>query len=223
LYLQCYYLFFLLKIHVYLIFHHSYALFLGLNLEDIEKEKATGNIITTVYRDDPNINIRAEIYHKSWEEIKKYSILGIGWGNISQVLGTDERGMGLNSSNIFLEVWLGSGILGLIASLFMWGSVFYKSFEFRISNFESIFNDKISNKEIERKNLNNSKLNNSEFNQNSKFKIQNLDSANAWNFFLILSFFAILIPNLFNAGIMLGFLWVWLGIAQIKTASQRNS
>ena len=60
------------------------------------------------------------------------------------------------------------------------------------------------------------KLGNLKFNQNSKFKIQNSDSINAWNLFLILSFFAILIPNLFNAGIMLGFLWIYLAIANMK-------
>jgi len=191
-----------------------------INLEDIEKEKAVGNAVVEIYRDDPNVNARSEIYRKSWEEIKKRPVMGIGWGNISEILGTDERGAGLNSSNIFLEVWLGSGILGLIAFVFVWGSIICRNFEFRISNFESNSNDRISN---EKKEINNSKLSNSKFNQNSKFlprrqagKIQNLNSVNAWNLFLILSFFAILIPNLFNAGIMLGFLWAWLGIARMK-------
>jgi len=191
-----------------------------INLENIEKEKAAGNAVVEIYRNDPNVNARSEIYRKSWEEIKKRPVMGIGWGNISEILGTDERGAGLNSSNIFLEVWLGSGILGLIAFVFVWGSIICRNFEFRISNFESNSNDRISN---EKKEINNSKLSNSKFNQNSKFlprrqagKIQNLNSVNAWNLFLILSFFAILIPNLFNAGIMLGFLWAWLGIARMK-------
>jgi len=142
-----------------------------INLENIEKEKMAGHIITTIYRDDPNVNIRAEIYRKSWEEIKKHTILGIGWGNISQVLGIDERGAGLNSSNIFLEVWLGSGILGLMAFVFVWGNILFTS-----------------------------------------YKLQ----ATSYKLFLVLSLFAIIIPNLFNAGIMLGFLWVWLAVANIK-------
>ena len=158
-----------------------------INLEEIEKEKLAGNIIATVYRGDPNVNIRSEIYHKSWEEIKKHSILGIGRGNISQVLGTDERGAGLNSSNIFLEVWLGSGLLGLTAFLFIVLHIFL----------QSVWN-----------------LWKGIMNQESGIMVFNL--------FILLSFFAILIPNLFNAGIMLGFLWIWLAIAQIKQSNNET-
>ncbi|MCX6765896.1 MAG: O-antigen ligase family protein [Candidatus Moranbacteria bacterium] len=91
-----------------------------INLEDIEKEKSAGNVIKEIYRTDPNVNIRGEIYRKSWQEIKKHPIFGIGWGNIGAVLGSDERRIALNSSNIFLEVWLGAGILGLLAIILIW-------------------------------------------------------------------------------------------------------
>ena len=80
-----------------------------INLEEIDSEKANGKYISEIFRKDPNVSIRSQIYRKSWEEIKKHPILGIGWGNIGNVLGQDERGATLNSSNIFLEVWLGSG------------------------------------------------------------------------------------------------------------------
>ncbi len=138
-----------------------------INLEDIDKEKEAGNAVMKVYRADPNVNIRAEIYGKSWEQIKKHPIMGIGWGNISQILGTDENGNGLNSSNIFLEIWLGSGLLGVTAFILALLNVVYGIFR-------------------------------------SKNEM--------WKLFGTLGFFAIIIPNLFNAGIMLGFLWVWLGV-----------
>jgi hypothetical protein len=141
-----------------------------IDLEDVEREKSEGRVITRAYRDDPNVSIRKEIYEKSLNEIKNSPVLGIGWGNISGVLGTDERGSGLNSSNIFLEVWLGAGIIGLIAFLVFLGNIFYRS----------------------------------------------LKADKEWKLFLQLSLAAILIPNLFNAGIMLGFLWFWLAISQIK-------
>lgn len=142
-----------------------------INLEDIEKEKLVGRVITRAYRDDPNTSIRSEIYKKSWEEIKKSPILGIGWGSISDILGTDERGSGLNSSNIFLEVWLGAGIIGLISFVLVLGNILYKG----------------------------------------------VKSEGEWRLFMILSFVAIVIPNLFNAGIMLGFLWMWLAVSQIES------
>lgn len=86
-----------------------------INLEDIEKEKNAGNFVTETYRPDPNVNVRSEIYKKSIAQIKAHPVFGIGWGSISTILGTDDRGAGLNASNIFLEVWLGSGILGFLS------------------------------------------------------------------------------------------------------------
>ena len=91
-----------------------------INLEDINKEKIAGNIIEEVYRPDPNINIRGQIFQKAWETIKKQPFFGIGYGAIPVILGQDERGVNLNSSNIFLEVWLGSGLIGIVAFIFIW-------------------------------------------------------------------------------------------------------
>jgi hypothetical protein len=36
------------------------------------------------------------------------------------------------------------------------------------------------------------------------------------NLFMIVSWFAILIPNMFNAGIFLGIFWVWLAVIQSR-------
>ena len=149
-----------------------------INLEEITIEKAKDFIVMEVYRQDPNVKTRQEIYQKSWNEIKKHPILGIGWGSIGQVLGNDERGSTLNSSNIFLEVWLGSGIIGLLSFVLIWIMILISG----LRNFSK---------------------------ENSESKI--------YGIFLILGLFAILIPNLFNAGIMLGFLWVFWGISQNKT------
>jgi hypothetical protein len=96
-----------------------------INLEDIEKEKIAGKFVTEIFRTDPNINIRSRIYQTSWEEIKKHPILGIGWGSIGQILGKDERGTVLNSSNLYLEMWLGSGILGFLALLSLMGYILF--------------------------------------------------------------------------------------------------
>ncbi len=149
-----------------------------INLEEIEKEKIAGNIIYEIYRDDPNINIRQKIYQKSWEQIKKHPLLGIGWGSIGMILGEDERGASLNSSNIFLEVWLGSGIVGFLA----FSVLFFYILSRWIKNY--------------------------------------FYSDNAWQktvgLFMLISWFAIVISNLFNAGLFLGFLWVWLAAAQLK-------
>lgn len=145
-----------------------------INLEDIEKEKLAGNFVTEIYRPDPNVNIRGEIYQKSWQEIKKHLILGIGWGNIGNILGKDGQGAALNSSNIFLEVWLGAGILGLASFLLFWSYIITMS---------------------------------------SLAFYKNRSVFGVYPFFLILAWIALTIPNLFNAGIFLGLLWIFSGIA----------
>ncbi len=148
-----------------------------IDLEEIEIEKKSGNFVTEIYRVDPNINKRQEIYQKSWAEIKMHPILGIGWGNISDILGKDERGVGFNSSNIFLEVWLGSGILGLLAFIFIWAYILTKSIKLLLTS------------ELEKK---------------------------SFGLFLFLGGLAIIIPNLFNAGIFLGIAWLFFGIASLN-------
>ncbi|HPN96322.1 MAG TPA: O-antigen ligase family protein [Candidatus Moranbacteria bacterium] len=149
-----------------------------INLEDISKEEAAGNYITTAMRSDPNINIRSEIYKKTLEEIKKHPILGVGWGGIGKVLGEDERGTSLNSSNIFLETWLGSGVVGFLALIMAFLFILFNSIK------------------------------------NYFYSSDNLQKT--VSLFIIVSWFSMIIPNLFNAGIFLGIFWVWLAVTQIK-------
>lgn len=91
-------------------------------LEEREKEVASGHIVREVYRLDPNISTRKHIYAESWKLIREYPITGIGFGNVSHFLGTDGNGRGLNASNVFLEVWIGTGLLGFIVFLVFWFS-----------------------------------------------------------------------------------------------------
>lgn len=112
-----------------------------IDLEDIDAQQAMGNSVMTVFRPDPNVNIRREIYVKSFDEIAKHPIFGIGWGSISVILGTDARGAGLNASNLFLETWLGSGLLGLLALLGFLGMIVFRAGRSFLSDrsVESIF------------------------------------------------------------------------------------
>lgn len=148
-----------------------------INLEEIESEKTAGKFVAEVYRKDPNVNIRSEIYQKSWQEIKNHPVLGIGWGSIGEILGKDDRGASLNSSNIFFEVWLGSGIIGIICFSVILIYILFKSI--------------------------------------AGYFYASKNEAKTINLFFIISWFGIIIANLFNAGIFLGFLWVWIAAAQI--------
>lgn len=145
-----------------------------INLEDINAEQKSGNQVLEINRPDPNVGIRGEIYQKSFAQIKAHPLLGIGWGSISAVLGTDERGAGLNASNIFLEVWLGAGLLGFLSFVVLLGYIFFKSALFY-------------------------------FKGDQKVKIVSAGVA--------LALFAVILPNLFNSGIFLGFVWLFLAIA----------
>jgi hypothetical protein len=148
-----------------------------INLEDIEKEKFDGHFIREVFRADPNVNIRGEIYQKSLSEIKNHPIFGIGWGSIGKVLGTDERGSALNSSNIFLEVYLGAGIVGFLSFLTVWLYIAAKS---------------LKNLYLAEDNLH-----------------------RTYNLFVLLGWIGLTVANLFNAGILLGFIWVFIAISMI--------
>lgn len=85
-----------------------------IDLDEIAAEESGGRFVTTVMRDDPNVSIRSRIYASSIGLIREHPLLGIGWGSVSQALGTDGRGTGLNASDVFLEVWLGSGLAGIL-------------------------------------------------------------------------------------------------------------
>jgi O-Antigen ligase len=91
-----------------------------IDLEEVASEKANGKVILEVERRDPNFAIRSEIYQKTFTIIKENPILGIGMGMSSSFLGNDERGSGLNSSNLFLETWLGAGIVGFVSLVALW-------------------------------------------------------------------------------------------------------
>lgn len=91
-----------------------------IRLEEIGAKQAAGAYVTEVFRNDPNVHIRQDIYGKVAVILKEHWFSGIGFGVISEYLGTDERGAGLNASNIFLEVWLGAGIIGFIAFMVFW-------------------------------------------------------------------------------------------------------
>ena len=162
-----------------------------INLEEIGSYKSQGKIVTEIFRKDPNVMTRSQIYRKSFEIIREHPILGVGFGTITQSLGSDERGTGLNESNIFLQIWASSGILGLIAVVVIFGYLFIYSFR-RISPvcpLNRIIGCPIVKDDFE-KNL---------------------------NIFLILGILALLIPNLFNAGLLMGIFWLGLAIfASVK-------
>jgi len=153
-----------------------------INLEEIEAEKNKGRVITEIERDDPNVSVRAEVYQKSWSQIKAHPILGIGWANIPEVLGKDPRGANLNSSNIFLETYLGSGLIGFLSLVILLGVIFVRAL---IAFFRET--------DLEQK---------------------------TFALFILTSWTGLVVFNLFNAGIMLGFFWVWLGIVSALKAEK---
>jgi len=155
-----------------------------INLEEINFYKSQGKIVTEIFRQDPNILTRSAIYQKSWEIIKTHPIFGVGFGTITQKLGSDERGTGLNESNLFLQIWAGTGILGLIFFLLIIGSLFIHSFRSLspICPLNKFFGCPIVKDNFE--------------------KLACL--------FAVLAIIALIIPNLFNAGLFLGIFWLGL-------------
>lgn len=89
-------------------------------LEERGAKESTGAYVTEVFRSDPNVNIRLNIYGEVSHILAAHPVIGIGFGVISAYLGTDDRGSGLNASNIFLEIWLGAGIIGFSAFVLFW-------------------------------------------------------------------------------------------------------
>ena len=139
---------------------------------------------------------RSVIYQKSWEEIKKYLILGVGYGSITQFLGADQRGAGLNESNIFLQIWAGSGIFGLIAFIVLIGYFFVYSFR-RVSPICPLRLDRIEA---------------SPMNKIIGCPVVKDDFEKAVNVFVVLGIAALIIPNLFNAGMLMGIMWLAMSI-----------
>ena len=147
-----------------------------INLEEITTEQQQGQIITTVYRADPNVSVRKEIYAESLILAKEHWLFGIGWGSSAHYLGTDESGTALNTSNMFLEIWLSAGIIGL-------GAFIAFVILLLVRAMKEFFNH---------------------------------NSGEVMAVLTILGLTAILIPNLFNAGLLLGFIWVFFGIIAPK-------
>ncbi|HLM84041.1 MAG TPA: O-antigen ligase family protein, partial [Candidatus Bathyarchaeia archaeon] len=63
-----------------------------INLEEIASSKSQGKFVTEIFRKDPNVMTRSQIYKKSFEILREHPALGVGFGTITQALGTDERG-----------------------------------------------------------------------------------------------------------------------------------
>jgi hypothetical protein len=142
-----------------------------IDLEEIDSERAIGHYITVVDRNDPNVSIRRQIFSHSIALGMEHPILGIGWGSVTSALGKDGRGAGLNASNVFLETWLGSGLLGLIGLTGFLVMLAYRSVRDFLM-FRGVF-----------------------------------------AFFIISAFAGIITFDLFNSGILLGFVWALLGIS----------
>ena len=145
-----------------------------IRLEEIESEQLAGHSIQRILRPDPSIRARQEIFSTVAEQIREHWALGIGWGSIGSVLGTDDRGSKLNASNAFLEVWLGGGLFAFLAFLILW-------FLVPIFSLIRIFTPR---KYSEEKTI---------------------------ALFFLVSWVGFSCFNLFNSGIFLGFVWVWLG------------
>ena len=151
-----------------------------INIEQIELEKIAGKEIHEILRPDPNIDIRKEIYAKTWTEIQKHPLLGQGMGTSGVVLGKDKHGSAFNASNIFLESWLSMGFGGLIILILFFSYPIYWSL------------------------------------RNFKERKSELKSS-----FVLLTTFAVLIPNLFNSGLLLGVFWMWLAaISSVMNESE---
>lgn len=144
-----------------------------INLEEIQTERIKGNFVKEVYRPDPNVDIRKNIYKTVWQQIMKHPILGQGIGTSSLVLGQDELGHGFNASNIFLETWLSMGIGGLLVLLFIFIYPLYRAF---------------------------SSL---DFSQKNSYN---------YTLFFLLTTTALIVPNMFNSGLFLGYFWVWVAL-----------
>jgi len=140
-----------------------------IDLEEMEDERSMGFEIKEVYRPDPNIEIRKNIYDNMWVKIKEHPVLGYGPGTSGMILGRDERGIELNASNIFLEIWFSAGLAGLVIFLAFFFYPLARSIKIILSR-----------------------------------------KAGLLEVFFVMTTIGILIPNLFNSGLMLGFFWVWL-------------
>lgn len=96
-------------------------------LEEQEVFRASGYVVEEIGRDDPNVSLRKSVYERAVSMAWEHPLRGIGWGAVGMRLGTDEHGSALNASNMFLEFWLGSGFLGLLAFVILWFAFGFQS------------------------------------------------------------------------------------------------
>lgn len=89
-------------------------------LEEQDAFRNAGYVVEEIERNDPNVSLRRSVYERAMSLARAHPFLGIGWGMVGIELGTDEHGSALNASNMFLEFWLGSGLLGLLAFSILW-------------------------------------------------------------------------------------------------------
>jgi len=156
-----------------------------IDLEEIVSNKDRGLVVTTIDRPDPNVDIRKDIYNTSLQAALSAPIVGIGWGSIGQILGVDGAGTTLNSSNIFLQVWLSAGVLGLIGFIVMVIALIARGLVLVARARRSL--------------------------------------RYAYGLFILLGGIAILIPNLFNAGLLLGYVWVYFAFSNIAVNTSRDN
>lgn len=138
--------------------------------EKVKEYKNKGIEVIAKKVNDINFLKRKESFSNNSDIILKHPLLGIGFGGISSVFG-----QGVNASNIFMEIWIATGVIGLI----IFGLIFYLIFREWLVFF------------IKKRGKNNQ----------------------PYLFFIILGLVVIIIPNIFNSGLFLGFFWVYLGIA----------
>lgn len=153
-------------------------------LEEIASEEAAGRFVSTISRDDPNISIRKDIYAKVRDTIAEHPIAGIGWGSIASILGTDERGAGLNASNAFLEVWLGSGLIGFIAFSVFWFGIAIAALARMLSDGSTAIRET--------------------------------------SLFILSAWAGITIFDLFNSGILLGFMFLYLALGALVLQQKKQ-
>ncbi len=142
-----------------------------IDLEEIRTELSVGRFVAEIERDDPNVSIRRDVYSRSVSLAREHPVLGVGWGTVTGALGTDERGIGLNASDLFLEVWLGSGFLGLAGLVGFLGLLAFTA----LRDF--------------------------------------LRSGGVFPLFLLSATAGFVVFDLFNSGILLGFVWIFFGVA----------
>jgi hypothetical protein len=148
-----------------------------INLEDIADLEAQGFVIAKIYRTDPNVKARSNVYEQTITLITTKPLVGYGWGSSGALLGNDENGTPLNASNVFLETVLSIGVIGGIVLVLM----FLLAVIFAIKSLLNTTGSKQKSVAI----------------------------------FIIIGTVAIIVPNLFNAGLFLGFVWLFFGMFDI--------